>query len=112
KLQLLGEHVEVDDDAVADDRRGVRVEDPRGQQVEDELLTVHDQGVSGVIAAGVADAEVDAVPQLVGRLALAFVPPLGTDHDNAWHCSHLHDMDEAPAVGRGLTRAVYRTAPS
>jgi hypothetical protein len=41
--------------------------------VECILLTADDNGVTCVVATGVADAVVDPIPQLVGRLALAFV---------------------------------------
>ena len=82
----LGEqHVEIDHHPVADDGGAAGVEDARGKQVQGVALAVDDHGVAGVVAAGVADAEVDPVTELVGGLALALVAPLGSYHHNARH---------------------------
>lgn len=44
----------VNNDAVADDAGGVRVDEPGGQQMEFEGLAVDHDGVTGVVAARAA----------------------------------------------------------
>jgi hypothetical protein len=51
RVDLLEQHAEVDDDAVADHRRTRRVEDAGRQQVQRVLLAPDDDGVAGVVAA-------------------------------------------------------------
>ena len=84
-VELVEQHRQVDDDAVADHRRAARREDARGQQVQRVLLVVDDHGVPGVVAAVVLDDVVDAGAQGVGGLALALVAPLRADHDDRGH---------------------------
>ena len=105
-----GEHVElvdqrhrVDDDAVADDRRDVRVEHARRRQVELEDLVAADDRVAGVVAALVADDHRDLLGQEVGRLALALVAPLEPDDHGGGH------QDALPiAAGRRPRRSAGR----
>ena len=75
----------VDDDAVADHRRDVRIEDAAGDQLESERLTVDDHGVAGVVAALVADDHAHLFREQVGELRLAFVSPLRSDDDGGRH---------------------------
>ena len=89
RVDLLEQHAEVDDDAVADDRRAARREDARRQQVQRVLLAVDDDGVPGVVAAVELDDGVDPAAEQVGRLALAFVAPLGADQNDRGHASPL-----------------------
>src|SRR5690625_548143 len=49
-LQLLEEHLQVDDDAVADHRHASRGEDPGRQQVQCVLLVTDDHSVPSVVA--------------------------------------------------------------
>jgi hypothetical protein len=64
---------------------GDRGQRPR-EQVEGELLAVDDDRVAGIVSALVADAIIDRRPELVGRLAFAFVAPLGSARTiRAWH---------------------------
>ena len=88
-LDLLEQHRRVDHDAVADDRGDPRGEDAGGQQVQGELLAVDDDGVPGIVSALVADAIIKGGTELVGRLALAFVTPLGSDEDDRGHPAPL-----------------------
>jgi adenylosuccinate synthase len=71
----------IEDDAVADHARLVRVEDAGGDQVELELLAVADDRVTGVVAALEAHDRVGPLGEQVGDLALALIAPLGAnDH--------------------------------
>ena len=83
----LGEqHPRVDDDAVADDVRDPRREDPGRDQVQREGLPVRQHhGVARVVAALVAHDPLDALAVEVGRLALALVAPLRADEHHHGH---------------------------
>ena len=63
-------------------------EDARRQQVQRILLAADDDGVPGVVAAVELDDVVDAAAEQVGRLALAFVAPLGPDDHDGRHLDH------------------------
>ena len=75
----------VDHDAVADDRRDVRVQHARRDEVELEDLVADDDGVAGVVAALVAHDHRDLLGQEVGGLALALVAPLEADDHGGRH---------------------------
>ena len=79
-LDLVEQHPRVDRDAVADRAGHARVEDPRRDQVELELLAVAHDRVAGVVAALEAHDEVGLLGEQVGDLALALVAPLGADY--------------------------------
>ena len=85
RVDLLEEHLRVDDDAVADDRDDRRRQHSGRQHVQRVLLLADDDRVPGVIAALVPDDVLDAVPEQVGRLALTLVAPLGTDQHDRRH---------------------------
>ena len=68
----------VEDDTVADDALGLRPEDAAGDELEDELAALDDDGVPGVVAAGVAGDDVELLGEDVDDLAFAFIAPLGT----------------------------------
>src|SRR4029453_18506584 len=61
------------------------IEDPRGDQVQLEGLTVADNRVAGVVAALKADHDVGPLREQVGDLALPLVAPLGADYDDSGH---------------------------
>ena len=84
-VELLDQHVRVDDDAVADRAGEPRMEDPRRDQVELELLAVADDRVAGVVAALKADHERCPLGEQVDDLALSLVAPLGPDDHCARH---------------------------
>ena len=72
----------VDDHPRSHDVQDPGVEDPRRDQVEDELLLADDDRVAGVVAAVVARHHLDLRRQQVDDLPLALVAPLGAgDHD-------------------------------
>ena len=91
-VHLVQQDPGVDDHAVRDHRGDVRVQDPRGDQLQLERVPLGEDRVAGVVPALVADDEVHPVGQVVGRLALALVPPLGPDDDGGRH--------DAPVYGR------------
>jgi hypothetical protein len=85
-IDLGQQHLRVDHDTVADDRRAARGQHPGRHQVQGKLLAVgRDDRVAGVVAALVSHDEVDPLAEQVGHLALALVAPLGTDEHNPWH---------------------------
>ena len=69
------------DDTVADDARRALVQDPRRHQMERVLLALDNDCVPGVGAAGHTRADVILAAEHVDELALAFVTPLGAQHD-------------------------------
>ena len=85
RLEFMEEHLDVDDDTVRDDRRDARGQDAGGQQVQCVLLVADHHGVAGVVAAVELDDIVDAAAEKVGRLALAFIAPLGADQNDCGH---------------------------
>ena len=88
-VELLEEHPEVDDDAVADDRDAAGRQDAARQQVQGVLLVADDDRVAGVVAAVELDDVVDPAAEQVGRLALALVAPLGADDHDRGHVRTL-----------------------
>ena len=68
--------------AVADQAQRVVAQDAGGDQVQDGLLAVDDQGMAGVVAALEAHDRADFLGQQIDDLALAFIAPLGTENDD------------------------------
>ena len=99
-VELVGQHLRVDHDAVADRAQLARIEDPGRDQVELPLHAVADDRVPGVVAALEADHEVRVLGEQVGDLALALVAPLGAHDDDAGH------------VGKECTSGRGRTEPA
>ena len=67
--------------AVADDALALRPQHAAGDQLQHELFAVDDDGVPGVVAAGVARDHVELLREDVDDLALALIAPLGTKND-------------------------------
>ena len=81
-VRLALERDRVHHHSVADHAQDPLVEDPGGDEVEDELPPAHDHGVARVVPAVVAGHHLDPRGQQVDDLPLAFVAPLGAgDHD-------------------------------
>ena len=99
-VELVGQHLRVDHDAVADHAQLARVEDPGRDQVELPRLALADDRVAGVVAALEADHQVGLLGEQVGDLALALVAPLGADDHDAGHAAV-----SLGAVGRSATVA-------
>ena len=66
--------------AVADHAAARRPQHSAGHQLQDKLLAVDDDRVAGIVAAGVAGDNGEALRQNVDDLSFAFVAPLGADN--------------------------------
>ena len=84
-LNFVKKNVEVNDDAVTDDRGDAFREDACGQEVEGVLFAIDDDRVPRVVAAVEFDDVVSVLSQLVGCFSLAFVAPLGAENDDGGH---------------------------
>ena len=98
-VELVGEHLRVDHDAVADRAVLARVEDPGRDQVELPLDVVADDRVAGVVAALEADHEIRVLGEQIDDLALALVAPLGADDHDAGHSAWSLRGEAPPAAG-------------
>jgi hypothetical protein len=81
-VDLGGEGVGIEHDAIADRAAHPRMEDPARDLVEDEALVADVDRVAGVRAALVAHDPVRALGHHVDELALPFVAPLRADDDD------------------------------
>ena len=95
-VHLLQQVPRIHHDAVGDHRGDVRVQDAGGDQLELQQPALGDDGVARVVAALVADHEVHPVREVVDRLALALVSPLGPEHDGGRHGPSLAGGLEGP----------------
>ena len=109
---LAEEDLQVDDDAVADDGGDPGSEHTGRQEVEGELLAVDDHGVAGVVTSVELDDVVDVLTELVSRLALSLVPPLGPDDDNGWHGCSLASVMACRWTHRPLAYRSRAASPS
>ena len=81
-VDLREQRLRIDDYAVADDARDAVVQDAGRDQMQDELLAVHVDGVPGVVSALIARDDRKLRRQQIDDLALAFVTPLrAKNHD-------------------------------
>lgn len=71
-----------DHHAIADQAQRVVAQDAGRNQVQDGLLAVDDERVAGIVATLEADHRTDLFGKQIDDLALAFIAPLGTEHDN------------------------------
>ena len=85
---LLEEGHGVEHDAVADDAAAPGAQHAAGHELEDELLAVDDDGVAGVVAAGIARDDGEALAQHIDDLAFALIAPLGANHDCRLRLGH------------------------
>lgn len=84
-LQFLEEARDVDDAAAADNIDAAGVDEARGQDVEVIGDAVGNDGVSSIVTALGAAADLGFVGEDVGELALAFVAPLGAEDNGDGH---------------------------
>ena len=75
-------------DTIADHSLALRPEDTTGDELQDELATADDDGVPGIVAAGVARNHIEAFRQNVNDFAFALVTPLGTENYRGWAFGH------------------------
>jgi hypothetical protein len=57
------------------------MQDPRGDQVQDELVLAHHHGMAGIVAALVPRDYVRPLREQINDLPFAFIAPLGPDYD-------------------------------
>ena len=79
----------IEDDAVADDAFALWPEDAAGDELQDELFAGDDDGMAGVVAAGVAGDDVEALGQDVDDFAFALIAPLGTKNHRGSALGHV-----------------------
>src|SRR5262245_28401898 len=84
-LNLTLEGREVDDHAVSDHAYLIRMQYSRGYQMQHVLLTVDDHRVTGVVSSLIAGYHIEVCRQQIDDLALAFITPLSTYHDEISH---------------------------
>ena len=87
----------IDDDTVADDALAAGAQDAAGNKVEDEFFAVDDDGMAGVMAAGVAGHDMVALGEDVDDFAFAFVAPLGAEDDGGLLSGHVRGLRESDA---------------
>ncbi len=96
QLVHLGEQGHgIEDDAVADNGDAVGAEGSAGNELEHEALAVNDDGVAGVVAAGIAGNDGKVSAKNVNDLALAFIAPLGAENDCSVGC-HSGKLEASP----------------
>ena len=112
-VELVGEHLRIDHDAVADHAQLSRVQDPRRHQVELPRLAAFDDRVAGVVAALEADDRVRPLGEQVGDLPLSFVAPLGADdHDSRHFARECTRAAPDAQTGRGSSRRSWPSSGS
>src|SRR6185437_6241601 len=93
-VDFLEEGHRIEDDAVADDSAAVGPQHSAGDQLEHEFFPADDDGVPGIVAAGVPRYNGEASRENVYDLAFAFIAPLGAQNHGCL-CSHL---DSFPSI--------------
>jgi hypothetical protein len=86
-VNLVQEINGIEDDAVADDAYAIGANDAAGNELQDELVLANDDGVPGVMAAGVTRHGGEPLAKHVDNLSLTLIAPLGTQHYSRL-CSH------------------------
>ena len=86
RVDFLHEGEGIEHHAVADHAAAALAQHAAGNQLQDELLAVDGDRVSGIVAAGIARHDLEALGENVNDLAFAFVAPLGADDNRclAW----------------------------
>src|SRR5690606_28341185 len=98
-VEFFGKRHRVQDDAVADEAFDAVTEDAGGNQLKHSLVATDDQGVAGVVAALETHHATGALGEQVDDLALAFITPLGADHDDILgHGNSLGILEEVAGI--------------
>ncbi|MBA7687816.1 hypothetical protein ES703_96289 [subsurface metagenome] len=61
------------------------MKDPRGDEMENDLFPVDDDGVAGVVPSLIAGYDLEGRSQEVYDLAFAFISPLGAEYEQIGH---------------------------
>ena len=83
----------IENHAVADHAAAARPQHAARNQLQNKLLAVDDDGVAGIVAAGIAGHDGEVLRQNVDDLSFAFVAPLGADNYRGlafFHCQLRH----------------------
>jgi hypothetical protein len=80
RVHFLHEGERVEDDSIANDAAAALAQHAAGNQLQDKLLALDCDGVSGVVAARVAGHDLEALREHVDDLAFALVAPLRADN--------------------------------
>ena len=75
--------------AIADHAAAILAQHTAWDQLQDETLSVNDDGMTGVVAAGVTCHDGKSFREHVDDLALAFISPLGADYDRSLACLQI-----------------------
>jgi hypothetical protein len=95
---FLEESDRVQHDAVADDAFAVGAQHAAGDKLQHEFLALDDDGVSGIMTAGVTGDGGKLPAEHIHNLAFAFVAPLGAEH----HCClRSHEFHFPGSTGSG-----------
>ena len=84
-VDLLDQRARIEHNAIADDRQLPRPHHPGGQQRQLVDGAIDDERVTRVVAALEAYHDVGLLREPVDNFPLAFVSPLGADHDHIGH---------------------------
>src|ERR671911_409533 len=85
EIDLLEEHLGIYDHAGSDNRRAMRIQDSRRNQMHGVTLSVHDDGVTRVVAALITNDDLRVLGKEVGDLTFALVSPLDADESDSRH---------------------------
>src|SRR6266403_1166264 len=80
---FLQEGQRINHHSIADDAGALGPQNASGHELQDELFPVDDDGVSGVIVAGIARHHRESLSEHVDNLALALIAPLRSDDDRS-----------------------------
>lgn len=111
-VQLLEEGRHMYHDAGSDQVHAAGIDQARRQQMEVVGLAVGDDGMAGIVAALGSRAQLGLGTENVDELSLAFVTPLGADHDGSHGCelSDKHiELVRGNAAGRAEGRGQAST---
>src|SRR3979490_954863 len=80
---FLEEGQRINHHAIADHAGALGPQNTAGHELQDKLFPVDDDGVSGIVAAGVASHHRKGLSEHVDNLALALIAPLRSDNDRS-----------------------------
>src|SRR5258708_17844051 len=96
---LLQEGQWIDAYAVANDARALGAQNTAGHELQDELFSVDDDGVSGIVAACITSHHREGLGQYVDNLPLTLVAPLGSDNDRSSASARLTSAQMQTPLG-------------
>ena len=88
----------IEDNSIADDALATRAKHAAGDELQDELVLANDDGVPGVVTAGVARHGGKPLAEHVYDLSLALVAPLGAQYHSRFRSHRRPDSTRKPAA--------------